>query len=72
MLSIGDSIAVVGGVITAAVSFFKLRGDGKPQENGNGALNGKYVLKDVCVVQHNETNRRLVVIEEKLDKLLSR
>jgi hypothetical protein len=72
MLSIGDGIAVVGVVATAGLTIIKIYAAKLPGEssilNVNG--NGKYVSKEVCTVQHAETNRRLSKIEEKLDQIL--
>lgn len=65
MLSIGDGVAVFGGLATAAFTTIKILAPGK-SSNSNG-----YVTKEVCTVQHNETNRRLDRIEKKLDSVLA-
>jgi len=76
MLSLGDGIVAGVGIVTIAVSLFKLRSTRKSNDVDDlttavaTQLNGKYVVKDVCAIQHAETNRRLISLETKVDRLL--
>jgi len=62
----GIGLAIFGGSITLAAAIMKF----VPNRNGSGGP--VFVPRDLCKQIHEETNRRLGTIEQKLDTLLER